>query len=184
MYYIYAYLRKSDHTPYYIGKGVGNRAWNRSNHKSHGIFAPTDDNLIIIMENNLSEIGALALERRYIRWYGRENNGSGILKNKTDGGEGSTGMFLTSEKRKEMGKASGKSRLGKKRGSIPSISDIKSKKWIVTKPNGEQINVINLFKFCAENDLSSSHMSNVAKGKRQQHKGYKVERYYESASKY
>lgn len=76
MFYIYAYLRDRNSktaeagTPYYIGKGKGDRAWTR--HKSVGI--PDDKSNIIIMESNLSELGALALERRYIQWYGKEES--------------------------------------------------------------------------------------------------------------
>jgi hypothetical protein len=86
-FYVYAYIRKSNNSLYYIGKGSGNRAWN----KDHSISVPSDMSKIVILEHNLSELGALAIERRMIKWYGRKNTNTGILYNKTDGGEGTIG---------------------------------------------------------------------------------------------
>ena len=93
-YYVYAYIRSKDSkiakagTPYYIGKGKGRRAWS----KQHRINLPNDNKFIVILETNLSNTGALALERRYIRWYGRIDINTGILYNQTDGGDGRSNL--------------------------------------------------------------------------------------------
>ena len=96
MYYVYSYLRE-DYSPYYIGKGTGNRYKKK---KSFEIKPPKDNTRIKIIKAGLTEEDAFALEKLYILMFGRKDLGTGILRNKTDGGEGCSG-FITSEETKE-----------------------------------------------------------------------------------
>jgi len=92
-YYTYAYLRE-DGTPYYIGKGKGNRAyvkhW-RSKSKG-GYFSPPEKDKILILKNNLTEEQEYRHEMYMISILGRKDLGTGILRNMSDGGKGGKGV--------------------------------------------------------------------------------------------
>jgi hypothetical protein len=92
-FYTYAYLRK-DKTPYYIGKGTRKRAYTR---KRIEIKPPKDTSRILILKQNLNEEEAFKHEIYMIAVFGRKDLGTGILHNKTDGGEGCRGIIITDE---------------------------------------------------------------------------------------
>lgn len=114
IFYVYKYTRE-DGTPYYIGKGKGDRAWKKWSKKD--IKPPADQNRIILVAKNLKEHDAFELEKKLILEYGRKDLGTGILHNKTDGGDGSSGHktkgWKWSEEAKAKRRGSGNPSFGK-----------------------------------------------------------------------
>lgn len=51
-----------------------------------------------------------------------------------------------------------------------------AKTYIVTSPNGEEMTIINLAKFCRENGLCNKNLTSVMAGRAKHHKGWKCKR--------
>jgi hypothetical protein len=66
-----------------VGKGSGKRAYTSN---AHGVHRPESNHLIIVQFWE-SEEKAFEMEKWYIDFFGRKDNGTGILRNLTDGGE-------------------------------------------------------------------------------------------------
>ncbi len=110
-FYTYAYLRE-DKTPYYVGKGSGDRAYKRNR---KGIKPPKDKSRIIFLKQNITEEEAFKHEIYMIDVFGRKDLGTGILINKTDGGDGASGAIRSEEFKRNVSqvKTGNKNMLGK-----------------------------------------------------------------------
>lgn len=105
IYYVYVYTRNRHSTtakagtPYYVGKGKDNRAFVK-----HSAGVPKNRANIEFIAINLSEHEAHLLERKLIALHGRKDLGTGILNNRTAGGEGKLGRILSSDTLAKMSK--------------------------------------------------------------------------------
>ena len=95
-FYSYLYLRK-DGTPYYAGKGSGNRAYD----KKHPFRPPSDISRILVFPM-LNEAEAFESEIALIELFGRKDNGTGCLRNLSNGGDGQSGYRHTIETRTHL----------------------------------------------------------------------------------
>ena len=118
MFYVYVYRDPRPtklNAPVYVGKGTGGRDlshWSRGSHskpfqdfishlKSRGLVASCER--VFETEN---EQEAFAKEMQLIAQYGRRDLGKGTLFNRTDGGEGPSGMVKTPEQKAADGRFS------------------------------------------------------------------------------
>ena len=98
-FYTYAFLRE-DRSPYYIGKGTGNRIYSTNRR----VKPSKDKSRTIFLKQNLTEAEAFRHEIYMIAIFGRKDLGTGILINGTDGGEGSSNPSPESRKRMSVAK--------------------------------------------------------------------------------
>ena len=102
-FYTYMWLRE-DGTPYYVGKGHGARAIRKG--------SPSLDRILI--QEFESEADAFAAEVFLIAHYGRIDNGTGILRNMTDGGDGASNPSAAVRRKIGDAKLGHKHNLGKR----------------------------------------------------------------------
>jgi hypothetical protein len=195
MYYTYAYLRE-DRTPYYIGKGKEKRAYVK---RRKGINPPKDKSRIIFLKQNLTEKEAFKHEIYMIAVFGRKDLRTGILHNRTNGGDGASGairslQFKENLKRmnknkvlsKEHKEKLSKANIGKNNpnyGKSPSLETIKkmsrshmgenhshSNWWKLTHLNGNKTIICGLSTWSKINGYSIGNIYGVYKGNRKKHK--------------
>lgn len=91
-FYTYAWLRE-DGSPYYIGKGTGNRAY-RSHRRGDKQMSAPPRHRVLFLKKDITEFDAYKHEMYMVSHYGRKDEG-GILINMTAGGEGTSGRKPT-----------------------------------------------------------------------------------------
>jgi hypothetical protein len=104
--YIYFHKRADDGVVFYVGIGVGRRAYRESNRSQFWKrIAEKHDYTIEFPHKDLTQDEAKQLEIHYISAFGRIDRGTGTLCNMTDGGDGRTGYKCTDETKEKMRKA-------------------------------------------------------------------------------
>tara|TARA_B110000503_G_scaffold56304_1_gene90226 strand:+ start:2010 stop:2627 length:618 start_codon:yes stop_codon:yes gene_type:complete len=194
-YYTYAYLRE-DRTPYYIGKGQGNRIFKKGKKQ---IKPPKDESRIIFLKQNLTEEEAFKHERYMIAVFGRKDLGTGILHNRTDGGEGASGAIrslefklnlskinknkiLSKEHKEKIGNAQkgdknhnyGKSASKETREKMSKAQlgekHPRANWWKITFLNGNTIEICGMPSWAKENNYGCANIHSVYLGNRKKHK--------------
>lgn len=103
-YYVYKHINAKTNVPFYIGKGINDRAYSKASRNViwKNIVNKYGYRVEFIM-TNLNELEAYYLENFYIKLYKRKDEG-GTLVNMTDGGDGQSGVRWTNDRRKLMSK--------------------------------------------------------------------------------
>lgn len=176
-FYTYAYLRE-DRTPYYIGKGSGNRVYKRT---KKCIKPPKDKSRIIFLKQNLTEEEAFRHEKYMIAVFGRKDLRTGILYNKSDGGDGVSGINEeTRRKISEIKKGKKNNfygcneefiRLGRLKGSKKS-AEICSREFVVKNLEGNIITGKNVAEFCRKSGYGAGNFLQMLYGKQIMAYGY------------
>jgi len=131
-YYVYRHIRLDKNEPFYIGIGTKRPASNSNTLKSiyyraftkksrgiiwKNIINKTDFKVEILMESKNYEF-IKEKEIEFIKLYGRKDKNEGCLANRTDGGDGSTGIVYTKKHRLKLSEGQINSDKTMKKGDI------------------------------------------------------------------
>jgi hypothetical protein len=103
----YTYLHsKPNGDPFYVGKGHTSRCFELNHKRSQWykkiISKYGKENIEVLVFHADSEDQSFLAERILIRFFGRQDIGTGCLVNQTDGGEGACGLILSVEAKKKL----------------------------------------------------------------------------------
>jgi hypothetical protein len=96
-FYVYVHRRATTGEIFYVGKGRGNRAYQKDRGRHWQAIAQKHGRTVEIVASGLQEWYALELETDLIALYGRSDLGLGPLANYTDGGDGASGAVRSDE---------------------------------------------------------------------------------------
>ena len=177
MFYVYMYVRP-DGTPWYVGKGCKyRRRPYQSDTVARCIARPDDDSLCVMVQENMTEAAAFALEVELIAKHKRECDG-GILVNKCLGGPGAKGVkhkpgrpsAMKDKKHSDVSKAKMSEA---KQGNQNRAGTVT---YIITDKEGNHTVVTTLAAYCREHDLNRKALTNVLCGRSKSHKGLTIQR--------
>jgi hypothetical protein len=178
--------------PFYVGKGSRNRdAFHLKQSQKSNYRLPFYDKLrslhscgkipiIKRIADDLTHEAALILDKELIDKIGRRCLFSGPLLNLRNGGEG-YGQICEETRKKLRDSHLGqrvwnKGQHGVIKHGPPSVEKrnkirvAKQKTWIITDPFGNTKIILNLKRFCSENNLTYANMCAVGRGERTHHK--------------
>ena len=114
-FYVYLHIRLDNMTPFYVGKGKRDRAYDLDRSDFHNSVRDEYDCKVVIIKDKLTESQAFRLEKRMIEYYvltlgygipikGYDNYDHDLpyLTNFTWGGEGTSGIKLSEETKLKM----------------------------------------------------------------------------------
>ena len=126
-FYVYLHIRLDNMTPFYVGKGKKDRAYDLDRSDFHNSVRDEYDCKVVIIKDKLTESQAFRLEKRMIEYYvhtlgygipikGYDNYDHDLpyLTNFTWGGEGISGRHHSEEEKKKMSESHKGIRLSEK----------------------------------------------------------------------
>jgi|14BtaG_2_1085337.scaffolds.fasta_scaffold112533_1 hypothetical protein len=155
---------REDGTPYYIGKGKGNRI----NHHCHGVTRPCIERRKYL-KTNLTEEQSIRHEIYLIHVLGRKDNGTGILRNRTNGGEGVSGC---NQKKTQT------HRENIRKGQLEQKTKL-HQKWYLVENKSLQVSVKEfdtLRGICRKYNIDVGYICRILSGQRKSYKGWTIKK--------